>query len=83
MHRVRLGSLARRHIEEAWVKETRLVDEVTVRCMACITDLSCGVVMGVDVKSIFWYLGTDECHLKNKRSAFGYSYPSVNIQSSF
>ena len=53
LHRLRLLSLARGHVEEWRVEEAGFVDEATIRRVAGIDALSGGVVVvGVNVESV-------------------------------
>jgi hypothetical protein len=51
-HRISLCSLTRRHVEEARVEKTRLVDEATVRSVRLVLALSRGVAVSVGIETV-------------------------------
>lgn len=60
VHWICLGCFTRRHVEESWVEETRLVNKAAKRGMTCVSDFSSRVIVGVHVKPIFGYLWREE-----------------------
>ena len=83
VHWICLGCFTRRHVEESWVEETRLVNKAAKRGMTCVSDFSSRVIVGVHVKPIFGYLWREESVAIVEAETLkprGIPYPLVNIQ---
>lgn len=56
VHWICLGCFTRRHVEEAWIEQTRLINKAAKRRMTCVSDFSRWVIVAVHVEPIFRYL---------------------------
>ena len=50
-HGVRLGSFARRHVEQPRIEEIRVVDETSIRNRGAVLQVAGGIVVGCEVKA--------------------------------